>query len=261
VKNTSKAVVAGALLGALLLGGCAADASEATPAATETATPSPTAAATAAAVELPMPEAKGIEATPVIVDPNMAALHPEAAAEVQAALKTFLDASRSFPELQKGSRPVLPEDAAILEPVMTEEMWAHTLDYLQDDNPLTFPAWLEPGNPFDAQYDDDVKALDESLRATFTPDENGMTYVHSAIQPITVRAWLYDDGRQGVQLKDVHFRVFYRNIEGGIGALERKINYNFDQQEDGSWDVAYWDKKGGWGSATTQEHITALMDF
>ena len=255
------ALTAGALIGVLLLGGCATDTSVAEPKPSSSATPSPTVAAVPT-----MPEARGIEATPVVVDPNMSHLHPEAAAEVQAALKTFLDASRSFPDLQKGSRPARPEDISILEPVMkplmTEERWAHSVDYFQDDNPLTFPAWFESGNPFDSSYDDDGKPLDESDRGTFTPDENGMTYVHSPKQPMTVGAWVYDDGKWGAQIQDVHFRVLYRNIEGGIGARERKITYTFDLEPDGSWILANWkSQESGWGSATTEEHIDALMDF
>lgn len=199
MKNKSSAVVTVALLGALVLGGCSSDtsAAEPAPAASETSSVSPSPAAVTE--QLAVPAAAGIEVTPVVVDPSMSYLHPEASGEVQAALTTFLEASRSFPELRKGSRPAQPGDSAILEPavkpLMTEEAWAWTVEFFQDSNPRNLPGWYEPGNPFDGSYDDEGKQIDESWRSTYTPDENGMTYVHSSQQPLTVAAWVYDGGR------------------------------------------------------------------
>ncbi|MFF2678078.1 hypothetical protein ACFVRT_16015 [Arthrobacter koreensis] len=266
VKNKPSAAVTVTLLGALVLGGCSSDTSAAEPAPTpsETSPVSPSPAAVTEQLELP--SAAGIEVTPVVVDPNMSYLHPEAAGEAQAALTAFLEASRSFPELRKGSRPAQPGDAAILEsaikPLMTEYAWASTVELFQEDNPRNLPSWYEPGNPFDALIDDEGKPLDESWRSTYTPDENGMTYVHSSKQPITVSAWFYDNGQKAVKIKDVQYRAFYRNLEGSISGIQRKITYTFDLQEDGSWLLGHWERhKSGHGYGETQEHLDSLMDF
>lgn len=265
VKKTSMALTAGVLLGSLLLGGCASDTPAGEPKPSGSASPSPTATATVAAVVPAMPEARGIEATPVIVDPSMANLHPEAAAEVQEALTAFLNASRSFPELEKGSRPALPEHIAILEPVMrplmTDSPWADSLAKFQDGNPVTLPDWYIGGNPFDSQDDANGNPLDEASRDTFTPDENGHTYVHAQKQPITIAAVTREDGVPSVQVRDIQYRAFFRNIQGSIGAMEKTATYTFVQNADDNWLFDYWNNKDGYGWATTEEHIDALMDF
>ena len=266
MKYPSTAIVAGTLLGTLFLGGCSADTSSATPAGMQTATPSAPASPGEGPEtgQLTLPEARGVDATRVIVDPSMSAFGPETVLEVNAALKTFLDAAQGFPELQKGSRPLRPEDTAILEPVlkplMTEHGWTETVRAVREQQ--LPPAWYVSGNPFDSILDDYGNPLEEeSARAVYTPDEGGYSYVHSIKQPITISSWDFGDGTAGVQASDVHFRVFYRNLEGGVGVVDKKLTFTFQQEADGKWRVGYWDNDGGYAHHITQATLDAMADF
>ncbi|MCC3293185.1 hypothetical protein LJ756_00960 [Arthrobacter sp. zg-Y411] len=133
MKNTSKTLTASLGLAALLMTGCAADTSEAAPVAEESAVSSPVPSVSESAseedgriYEVPS-EVRGIEATPVTLDPSMEVLPDHVADEVTAAVGDFLATAHSFPDLQKGSRNVEPGDvetvAPVMQPLMTERMW------------------------------------------------------------------------------------------------------------------------------------------
>lgn len=212
--------------------------------------------------DVAMPEPKGIEVTPVVLDPNMAALPSEAAVQVQTALKEFLHAAQSFPELQKGSRPVQATDVEILKPVlkplMTEQAWQDTVKLMQD--PKSIPSWYTGGNPFDA-IDIDGKPLEESTRDDLTPDEGGHTVIHAENQPITITSMDSGDGLQWAKASDVHYRVLFKNVLGGIGFIQKKSDFWFVQGEDGSWDLGSWQNKGAHFWAEEQEPLDNLADF
>ena len=259
-----------AMAGSLALSGCsvsdsdAADNDSATVETSPSASTSASASASASDQDVAMPEPKGIEVTPVVLDPTMNALPPEAAFQVQAALKEVLEAAHSFPELQKGSRPMQPGDAEILAPVMkplmTDFMWQYSVDRLNEGK---FPSWYEGGNPFDI-IRVDGQPLEESWRDNFTPDENGYVVVHSAKQPITILAEAAsEDGTRMITAKDVHYRVFFRNVLGEIALVERETNFSFQAARDGSWDYASdFNHANNYGSSFSQEQLdTVNADF
>lgn len=254
----SRHVLALFMAGALALSACSTSESDTNSNDSPTAEPS----TSQIVFDVAMPEPKGIEVTPVVPDPNMAALPPEAAVQVQAALKEFLQSAQSFPELQKGSRPVQATDVEILKPVlkplMTEQNWQETVKLMQD--PKSTPSWYTGGNPFDA-IEVEGKPLEESTRDDLTPDEGGHTVIHAKNQPITITSVDVGDGLQWVKASDVHYRVLFHNVLGGIGFIQKKSDFWFVLAEDGTWDLGGWQNKGAHFWAEEQEPLDNLADF
>lgn len=258
MKNTSKAVVTGALLGALFLGGCAADASEAKPAATETAAPSATTTTEAApaAPRAAVPEPRGLESSPVIVDPSMDAL-PGAAEAVQAALANFVETSRSFKDLQVGSRPIAAGDADILapamQPLMSEKAWSDSAEQIRSGY---LPNWYPSGNPaamFTIENPEHGKRL--------IPDENGYTFVHAATKPMTVTAAQVPYPGTYVAVNDLTYRTYFTNTLGEVAILQMEMDYVFTPGADGAWDMWQWTGKPQYFVAETQAQLDAMPEI
>lgn len=265
VKNT-KALTATALTGALLLGGCAAEASTA-PASSDSAraTAEPTASQESSAVILPDP--RGVEVTSIILDPSLDLLPPDTGQTVQTVMTDFYAAANSFPELQKGDRPARAEDTELIEPavrpLLTDHGWDSVLNLMKD--PKTIPTWYPAGNLFDRfkTGPDGTPAPDESLRRQWTPDENGFTAVFSSQAPITFAAWKYENGTLGVEARDVTYRWFFRNLEGDVMYISVTEDLVFVPSSSGwvldGWSRAKSGNNGGGGVIATQEELDRLM--
>lgn len=263
----NKAFMAVAFTGALLLGGCAADASTA-PAGSDsaTATVEPTAPRKTFAVAMPDP--RGIEVSSIILDPSLDVFPPDTGPQVQTQLQEFFAAVESFPELQKGDRPTRPEDTKIIEPtlkpLMSDWGWDAVVRLMKDSQ--TLPTWYLSGNPFDRFiYEDGETPLDESERPAWTPDEDGYTLIFSSEQPITLTTMQYEDGTMVVQAKNIQYRSFFRNVQGDVNYVSIAQDFTFRQGPDGKWLLELWDRSeegpanGGGGIVASQKELDQLM--
>lgn len=258
MKNASQAIAAGALLGALFLGGCAADPSGAAPAASATATPSPAASAQASpeGSKPTLPDPVGLEDTPVIVDPSMDALSG-VEDSVRAALANFLKESRSFEELQVGSRPVAATDgdilAPVMQPLMSEKAWADSVDQFQS---AYIPTWYPGGNPvalFAIQDPSEAKHL--------VPDDNGYTFVHADKNPMTIS--VAQTGYPGtyIAVTGMTYRAYFTNTLGEAVAVQMEMDYVFTPDASGGWDMWQWNGIPQYFVAETQEQLDAMPEI
>ena len=202
------------------------------------------------------PESRGMDATPVIVDPDLDAI-PGAAQQVQQALAAFVDATRSFPELQKGSRPAAPDDveviAPVLQPLMAEKAWADAADQIRSG---WLPVWYPGGNPAVL-----FAISDPDIPKHLIPNDDGYTFTHSGKNPMTLS--VADTGEPGtyVGVDGADFQMAFTNTLGEVVVIRMTMDYVFTPGADGAWDVWQWNGVPEYFIADTQEKLDSLPEF
>lgn len=179
---------------------------------------------------------------------------PGAADAVQAALVNFVEASRSFKDLQVGSRPVAPADgdilAPVMQPLMSEKAWSDSVGNIQSGH---LPSWYPSGNPaalFSNQDPEQAKHL--------IPDESGYTFVHSATKPMTVAAAQVPYPGTYVAVNDLTYRTYFTNTLGEVVVLQMEMDYVFTPGADGAWDMWQWNGTPQYFVAETQEQLDTM---
>lgn len=176
------------------------------------------------------------------------------AEQAQAALAHFLTASRSFPELQKGSHPVQGSDAAIiaplLQPLMTERAWTQSTTHMNNG---IIPQWHPAGNPVAM-----LSINDAAVAKRLTPDENGYTFVHAKKTP-TIMSDQSANGITQVAFDKVIYRMFFTNTLGEAVGVQMEMRYVFAPGGDGQWKFSDWDGQNfQYSIAATQEELDKM---
>lgn len=176
------------------------------------------------------------------------------AEQAQAALAHFLTASRSFPELQKGSHPVQGSDAAIiaplLQPLMTERAWTQSTTHMNNG---IIPQWHPAGNPVAM-----LSINDAAVAKRLTPDENGYTFVHAKKTP-TIMSDQSANGITQVAFDKVIYRMFFTNTLGEAVGVQMEMRYVFTPGGDGQWKFSDWDGQNfQYSIAATQEELDKM---